>query len=53
MLDGGQILYGIVEAVRGKPLSERIQQAGVGLGMSIIAAFMVLAIYNDIIRIGQ
>jgi len=53
VLDGGHLLYGLIEAVRGKPLSERIQQIGLSLGMSILAAFMILAVYNDIIRVSQ
>lgn len=53
MLDGGHILMALIEAVRGKPLSERVQQAGLGVGLSLLAAFMLLAFYNDIMRITQ
>ncbi len=50
MLDGGHILYALIEVVQGKPLSERIQQAGLGIGVCILAMFMILAFYNDIMR---
>jgi len=53
ILDGGHILFALAEIVRGKPLSERVQQAGLGLGLSLLAAFMLLAFYNDINRLIQ
>lgn len=53
VLDGGHLLFAMIEAARGKPLSERIQNAGLSVGLSLLAAFMVLAIYNDIVRIAQ
>ncbi len=51
MLDGGHILYALIEAVRGKPLSIKAQQRGISVGVTIIAAFMLLAFYNDIARL--
>lgn len=51
ILDGGHILFACYEAVRGKPLSERLQQAGLGLGLALIAMFMVIAFYNDVVRL--
>ena len=53
VLDGGHILFACFEMVRGKPLSERIQQAGVSLGLTMLAMFMLVAFYNDIVRLAQ
>jgi regulator of sigma E protease len=50
MLDGGHLLYYVVEAVRGKPLSEKVQEYGLQVGMMLVFALMALAIFNDISR---
>ncbi len=51
VLDGGHIVYYLVELIRGKPLSEGIQAAGLNIGLLLLAGFMVLAIGNDISRL--
>lgn len=51
MLDGGHILFYGIEAVRGKPLSERIQLMALQLGMALLMSLMVIAFYNDISRL--
>ncbi len=51
VLDGGHILYYMIELVRGKPLSESVQIAGLNIGLLLLAGFMVLAIGNDISRL--
>jgi regulator of sigma E protease len=51
ILDGGHLLYYVVEAVRGRPVSERIQIMGLKLGMTLLLALMLMAIYNDITRL--
>ncbi len=51
VLDGGHLMYYLVELVRGRPVSEKIQGMGLRIGMSIILALMVLAIYNDLTRL--
>ncbi|GAC1623032.1 MAG: sigma E protease regulator RseP [Nevskia sp.] len=50
ILDGGQILFGLIEAVKGSPLSERVQIAGQQIGLVLLALLMGLAFYNDIMR---
>lgn len=50
VLDGGHILYYAIELVRGKPLSEQMQIAGMNVGLILLAGFMILAIGNDISR---
>lgn len=51
VLDGGHILYCVIEWVKGKPLSERVQLAGVKAGMALLLCVMVVAFYNDILRL--
>lgn len=51
VLDGGHILFYLVEAIRGKPLSERSQLIGLKVGMSLVLLLMVVAFYNDIMRL--
>lgn len=51
VLDGGHILYSIAEAIKGSPLSERVQMFGYSLGLVILAGVMVMAFYNDLLRL--
>ena len=51
VLDGGHILYGLIEVVTRRPVSERIQVLGYQLGFVIIIGVMMLALYNDISRL--
>jgi regulator of sigma E protease len=51
VLDGGHILYGLVEWVRGRPLSERVQLLGYQIGLFVIVGVMLLALYNDLMRL--
>lgn len=51
VLDGGHIVYHLIELIRGKPLSEGVQMAGLNIGLLLLAGFMVLAIGNDISRL--
>lgn len=48
MLDGGHLLYYAIEAVRGKPLSERMQDYGMRVGLALVVMLMLFATYNDI-----
>jgi regulator of sigma E protease len=51
VLDGGHILYSIAEAIKGSPLSERVQMFGFSLGLVILTGVMVMAFYNDLLRL--
>ena len=51
VLDGGHILYCLVEAVKGSPVSERVQMIGYQVGLFMIVGVMLLALYNDILRL--
>jgi regulator of sigma E protease len=47
MLDGGHLLYYLVEAVRGRPLSMRVQEMGFRFGFALVLALMVFTLFND------
>lgn len=47
MLDGGHLLYYLVEAVRGRPLSMRVQEIGFRFGFALVLALMVFTLFND------
>lgn len=47
MLDGGHLLYYLVEAVRGRPLSMRVQEIGFRFGFALVLALMVFTLVND------
>ncbi len=51
LLDGGHLLYYLVELVKGSPVSENAMIAGQYIGMALLAALMGLAFYNDILRL--
>ncbi|QTR44482.1 RIP metalloprotease RseP [Thiothrix litoralis] len=51
MLDGGHLLYYLVEWVKGSPVSAETEAVGFRLGMVIIGGLMVLALYNDFTRL--
>ena len=50
LLDGGHLLFYLIEAVRGKPLSERAQEVGFRIGLAIVVMLMIFATYNDILH---
>src|SRR6202171_6418442 len=50
LLDGGQVVYQMVEAIKGSPLSERAQLFGQQVGIALLVVLMSLAFYNDISR---
>ena len=51
MLDGGHLLFFGIEAVRRKPVSERIQGFAYRIGASLLFAMMAVALFNDIARL--
>lgn len=50
MLDGGWIFFGIIEMIRGRSLPERFLMAAQGVGLMLVVSFMLLAIYNDLVK---
>jgi regulator of sigma E protease len=51
ILDGGHLLYYLIESVKGSPLSERAMAAGQYVGLVLLAGLIGLAFYNDILRL--
>jgi regulator of sigma E protease len=51
LLDGGHLLFYLVEAIRGRPLSERAQEMGFRIGLGLVLMLMVFATYNDILHL--
>ena len=51
VLDGGHLLYYLIELAIGRPLGERAMAAGQYLGLAFIAGLMGLAFYNDILHL--
>ncbi len=48
VLDGGHLMYYLVEMIKGSPVSEKAQALGNSLGLGLLVMFMGLAFYNDI-----
>jgi regulator of sigma E protease len=51
LLDGGHLLFYSIEAVRGRPLSERAQEFGFRIGLAIVLMLMIFATFNDIVHL--
>jgi regulator of sigma E protease len=50
MLDGGHLLFYAIEAVLGRPLSERTQEIGLRVGIAIVATLVIFSMSNDLFR---
>jgi regulator of sigma E protease len=51
LLDGGHLMYYSVEILTGKPVSEKVMEAGQHVGVTVLFALMAFALYNDINRL--
>src|SRR5690606_8917049 len=51
MLDGGHLMYYMLEIVRGRPVPEQWLETGQRVGFGLLAALMTLAFFNDFIRL--
>ncbi len=51
ILDGGHLLYYLIEMVKGSPVSEQVEAAGQRVGILILVMLMSLAFYNDLSRL--
>jgi len=51
ILDGGHILFFLIEAIRRKPLSEKFILVSQKIGIVFLLSLMILAFYNDILRL--
>jgi regulator of sigma E protease len=51
LLDGGHLMFYAIEAIRGRPLSERAMEMGFRVGLALVLMLMIFATYNDILHI--
>ena len=51
LLDGGHLMFYACEAVLGRPLSERMQEIGLRIGIALVAALVVFTTSHDILRL--
>ena len=52
MLDGGHLMFYVIEAARGRPLSARAQEYGFFVGMGLVGALFLFVTFNDLTRFG-
>ena len=50
-LDGGHLVFLAIEAIKRKPLSLQVQSIGIRLGFTALIMLMLLATYNDLVRV--
>lgn len=51
VLDGGHLVYYLIELVRGKPVSETAQAMGLRVGVALVGCLMAMALYFDLMRL--
>ena len=51
VLDGGHLMYYVIEIIKGSPLSPKAAELGQQVGMALLFALMAFAIYNDVVRL--
>lgn len=51
LLDGGYLLYYLIEAILRRPVSERTKAMGMRIGIAIVLALVTLAVFNDFVRL--
>jgi regulator of sigma E protease len=51
VLDGGHLLFYVIEILRGRPVGERAQEIAFRIGISLVLALMLFATWNDVTRI--
>jgi regulator of sigma E protease len=51
VLDGGHIVYCLLEAAKGSPVSEKLKLYSAQIGLALLGCVMIVAFYNDILRL--
>ncbi|MCU0586428.1 MAG: site-2 protease family protein, partial [Desulfobacterales bacterium] len=51
VLDGGHLLFFLIEAVKGRPVSTKVREIAQQVGMVVLIMLMILVFYNDITRL--
>ena len=52
MLDGGHLMYYAYEGVVGKPMSPRVQDIGMRIGLGLVLSLFVFVTWNDLSQLG-
>lgn len=52
LLDGGHLMFYAIEALRGRPLSDRAQEIGFRIGLALVLMLMLFSTWNDIVNLG-
>ena len=50
MLDGGHLMFYVAEAIRGRPLSDRVVEYGFRLGLGLVLTLFIFVTYQDLMR---
>jgi regulator of sigma E protease len=50
VLDGGHLMYYLIEVIKGSPVSDQIQVVGYKVGFVMLIGLMIFATYNDVTR---
>ncbi len=50
-LDGGRLMFCCIEALQGRPVSDRVQEFGFRIGIAVVVTLMLCATYNDLSRL--
>mgnify|MGYP000725132977 FL=1 len=53
VLDGGHLMYYLIEMIKGSPVSERVMVVGQTFGLMVIVGLTFVALFNDVIRISH
>ena len=51
VLDGGHLMYFVIEIVKGSPVSESVQLASYKIGLAMLVTLMLWATFNDLSRV--
>lgn len=51
MLDGGHLAFNAMEGLRGRPMSDKIQEIGARVGMTLVLSLMLFATWNDLVHL--
>src|SRR3569623_1653437 len=51
VLDGGHLLYYIIEGIKGSPVSDAVQAMGQRIGVTALLLLMAVAVYNDVVHL--
>ena len=51
VLDGGHLLFFVIEAIKGSPVSEKVQEYAFKFGAAVLVCLMGIALFNDFVRL--